>query len=178
MKRESSPSVLKTKKICDALGLEFYIGPPRITADSPILIKPEDDFVKVDRYLIDLSAGPGAVGDNAEQAAPLAFRADWMRDRNLNPKNCVVVSVAGDSMVPTLHDGDLVLVDRSKTVIESMKVYAFNDDGFARVKRLERVKDAIVIRSDSPSHETELRTKADEPHLNIIGRVMWSGHAF
>lgn len=46
-------------------------------------------------------------------------------------------------MVPTLHDGDLVMIDERRTAIRDRHVYALVDtDGAARVKRVVAAHDA------------------------------------
>jgi len=164
-------------RLAEVLDLELHLGPKRPTVIPSTSIASDDEFAKVDRYLVDLSAGPGSNGDNAEKIAPMAFRADWMRQQGLEVGKCVVVSVKGDSMTPTLADGDLVLVDRTEQPIRNMQIYAFVDpDGNAMVKRFELGEDQLIIRSDNPAYPTTVLAGPDANRLNRIGRVVWSGH--
>ncbi|MGJ8586496.1 MAG: S24 family peptidase, partial [Marinosulfonomonas sp.] len=113
----------------------------------------------------------------------LSFRRDWLRRIGTAPANAVLARVSGESMQPTIWAGDMVLVDRSKTVVPvrtsgSKKgrsaIYAVLDDGHARVKRIERPsEDQILLLSDNPDYTPEF---ADTKTLTIIGKVMWWGH--
>ena len=88
-----TPSLENAKAIAEAVGLELYLGEPRSTTKSA-----SEDFVRIDRFDVALSAGPGRAGDNARQLAPVAFRLDWMSRMGLNARDCVVVAVSGDSI--------------------------------------------------------------------------------
>lgn len=170
------PTLETAKKVAEGLGLEFYVGPRRTMPLATDQVAPDTEFARVDRYLVDLSAGNGSLNDNVEKSAPVAFRADWMRDIGIKPEACVVVGVEGDSMVPTLNDRDLVLLDRTPRDLASGGIYAIVDTlGDVRVKRLERLNGQLVVRSDNPSFPIELYTPDEAATLTIIGRVIWSG---
>ncbi|KAF0674405.1 putative transcriptional regulator [Profundibacterium mesophilum KAUST100406-0324] len=137
----------------------------------------EGEFVRVRRFDVQLSAGPGHNGENAAELAPLAFRAKWMFEQGLDAEKCVAVSVTGESMLPTLHPGDLVLVDRSKSDLRDSEIYALVDiAGDVRVKRLERLKDRLLLRSENVTFPTEMRTPSEVEQMTIIGRVVWGAH--
>ncbi|KQI67007.1 hypothetical protein AN189_17775 [Loktanella sp. 3ANDIMAR09] len=159
----------------------MYFGPPRQFAPSDASQEEADDqeFVKVRRYDVKLSAGPGLNGDNSAPLAPVAFRAAWMTSAGLIADKCCVLGVQGDSMLPTLSDGDLVLVDERQTTLRDRGVYAFVDvTGDARIKRLERLDDQLLIRSDNPDHAIEIRKPAEANLIRLIGKVVWSGHSW
>jgi phage repressor protein C with HTH and peptisase S24 domain len=83
-------------------------------------------------------------------------------------------------MAPTLHDGDLVMIDERRTQVRSRRVYALIDtDGAARVKRLDVVPDQLIIlTSDNPAHPAETRQGPDMNRLRILGEIVWSAHAW
>jgi len=170
---------LTLKKLADALDLELYFGPRRLVTEKSEILADDSDFVQVSRYNVVLSAGDGRAGDNAEPLSPIAFRANWMRDHNLVASSCCVLTVSGDSMHPSLHSGDLVLVDRTTRPIKNLAIYAFSEpSGDVRVKRLEKTDDHLIITSDNPQFPTSIIAQSDANGLSIIGRVVWSGHEF
>ena len=92
-------------------------------------------------------------------------------------------------MVPTIFPGDMVLIDRAYTEppvrrrgIQDKRrapIYAFVEDGQARVKRIERPESGIVLLvSDNPDFAPEVRTGAqiEQLQMAIIGKVVWWGH--
>ncbi|MGJ8606194.1 MAG: S24 family peptidase [Marivita sp.] len=180
-KRYNLPALMK---LADVLDLEFYFGSPRDTAgaEQPPVADPEE-FAHIPLHEASLAAGAGAANGDEPIVDYLSFRRDWLRRIGTAPANAVLARVSGDSMEPTIWAGDMVLVDRSKTVVpvrtsSSKKgrsaIYAVLDDGHARVKRIERPsEDQIMLLSDNPDYGPEF---GDTKTLTIIGKVMWWGH--
>lgn len=174
--RQSVPRVDTAKKICDALGLEFYIGKPRVDAKQRDV---GDDFIRIPRYDVQLSAGAGAINHDNLPSSFLAFRLDWLSKKGINPSHCVIVGVSGDSMEPTLYDGDLVMIDRNATLVRDMRLFAVVDvDGTAKVKRLQKLENQLLLHSDNRSYPADARAGQDADRMTIIGQVVWSGHDF
>lgn len=136
---------------------------------------PEGEFVMVPRLDVHLSAGNGheQVEIDLVKDNPQAFRAEWIRLMRLKPAKLAAMRAAGESMEPTIHDGDSLLIDTSQTTVVDGKVYALWYDGGERVKRLFRLPGGgLRIQSDNPRHPTlEVQTSELE-HVRIIGRVV------
>lgn len=90
-------------------------------------------------------------------------------------------------MLPGIHDGDLLLIDtarrdiavraRRSTDLRPAPIYALLDGDQARIKRLERPEQGVVVLiSDNAAFPPEVLTGAKIEALNIIGKVMWWGH--
>lgn len=178
--KRSRPNIDRAKVIAEALGLEFYIGPPRERGPVYTTRIDHQDFAAIPRLDARLAAGGGAENDPAETLGALAFRRDWLRDRGISPDRSCLLRVTGDSMAPTLRDGDLVMIDERRTEIRGRRVYAVIDtDGAARVKRLEARHDAyILLTSDNPDHVSELRTGPEMNDLRILGEIVWSARVW
>lgn len=182
IKRGSVPSIERAQAICDALGLEFHIGPPRSTAATAEL--DGERFATIARYDASAAAGNGVINLDAPPKDHLALPLDWLVETGIRPDRCILITASGDSMAPAISNGDLVMIDRQRTEIISGRVYVYNapDDG-TRVKRLELIPDAetIITRSDN----TDQKRYPPEYHTgpamnaisqNILGEVVWSGH--
>jgi phage repressor protein C with HTH and peptisase S24 domain len=145
------------------------------SADDP---QARNDFALINRFDVNLSAGPGAASDNARPLAPVAFRNDWLIAQGLRADRCVVCTATGYSMEPLLFDGDLVLLDRTVSAVRDGQVYGVVDvEGDTRIKRIEKIYGGIVLRSDHPGSPTEARMGDDANRVRIIGRLVWSGHS-
>ncbi|MGJ3627466.1 S24 family peptidase [Sphingomonas sp. MMS24-JH45] len=59
------------------------------------------------------SAGPGAQWREERRIRELPFARATLRDLGIAPADASVIRVAGNSMAPTLVDGDRVLVDQA-----------------------------------------------------------------
>lgn len=136
---------------------------------------PEGEFVMIPRLDVHLSAGGGReqVEIDLVKENPQAFRSEWIRLMKLKPARLAAMRAAGDSMEPTIHDGDSLLIDTSQTNVSDGKVYALWYDGGERVKRLFRLPGGgLRIVSDNRDHPT-IEVGPDYPeHVRIIGRVV------
>lgn len=139
---------------------------------------------------IDLTAGLGGGGFStvaitAKNGVTFAKEAvrdhwrlpDWLFARmNARPQNIAAFPVQGDSMFPTLSDGDVIFVDTRHRAPSPDGIYALSDEfGGVIVKRLEvisRPGDEIVlvsIISDNPRHKVRELTL---PEISIVGRYV------
>ena len=189
MKRGSAPSPENLDKICAVLDLDFYIGPRRETGPVASMTIDGTDYVHVPLHDAALSAGPGLENGGRNIIDHLAFRRDWMRRVGISPTAACLARIDRDSMMPTLFPGDMVLIDTSKTEVpvyantksshRRAPIYAFLEEGHARVKRIERPEAAaMILLSDNPDYPPELRTGAqiEALQMSIIGKVVWWGH--
>lgn len=181
--KRATPSIKKAQAICDALGLDFYIGRPR--AVEPVAEINGSKFATVARYAASAAAGDGKINLEQEPIDHLAFSRDWLIQNGIRPDSCILITARGDSMAPAISDGDLVMIDRRKTEIQSGRVYVYNDptDG-TRVKRIEVVPGSVIIvRSDSHDQKSfppEFHTgnAMNTISQNVLGEVIWSGHTW
>jgi phage repressor protein C with HTH and peptisase S24 domain len=136
----------------------------------------EPPLVEVPAYAVRASAGPGAVAGMETRASPFGFEARWLKRLTPSrPDHLSIITVMGDSMEPTLSDGDDVLVDTSDTVARLRDgIYVLRQDDTIFVKRVAiGPKRRIDIVSDNAAYP---RWEAvDASDLTFIGRVLWSG---
>ncbi len=130
----------------------------------------------VPRLALGASAGPGALDENENAAGALAFDARWLRALGGRPDMLSIIRVAGESMAPTLNDGDDIMVDRSDGAGRLRDgIYVLRMDDALMVKRLALTprRGRISIRSDNalyPAFED-----IDASAVVIVGRVIWAG---
>jgi phage repressor protein C with HTH and peptisase S24 domain len=136
-----------------------------------------EDYVAVPVYDIRVSAGPGSLVEDGEPAAELnLYRHSWLqRWARQDTKHLAILTVAGDSMWETLHDGDQVLLDRSITRIGRDGIYVLRLDTELVVKRvsLHPSTKLLTVKPDNPRYETYAGIKPDD--VTVIGRVVWLG---
>ncbi|MEJ2458882.1 MAG: S24 family peptidase, partial [Novosphingobium sp.] len=72
----------------------------------------EGNWVDVPRLTVGASAGQGAFPGAEEAFDALRFSVRWLRAMGLQADALSTIAVTGDSMEPTLRDGDEILVDR------------------------------------------------------------------
>lgn len=111
---------------------------------------------------------------NQQIVDSINFRSDWIqRSFNVDPRSLALIEVLGDSMSPTVDEGDLVLVDVHENRFKSDGLYVLRSGGDLAVKRLQQRPDgSLMIRSDNAAYEPQLVAQDD---IAILGRVVWAG---
>ena len=137
-----------------------------------------DRFAMLPVHDATVSAGPGAEGEEAVPASRIAFRVDWLK-RVARGKlgDLVVLTVDGDSMEPTLRQGDTVLVDiGQRHPTRKDGIYVIRTDGGLQVKRVAAnpTNGRISVISDNRElYPSFADLSPDE--IRVIGRVIWLG---
>lgn len=124
---------------------------------------------------IDLAYGLGATfADGPIGAELMHFPRQWVDAITSSPPALLTWTRGrGDSMFPTINDGDLILLDRSqRRVTEQDALWAFTVGDLAAIKRLRIKGDRVVILSDNPTVPPD-----EEPidEVNIVARVAFVG---
>jgi phage repressor protein C with HTH and peptisase S24 domain len=141
-------------------------------------------YIQIPVYDAFLAAGDGHLNDTDAVTGSIAFRQDWLNDMGLSHDSAVIATASGDSMEPTIHNGDMLLIDLDRTSVSARAraagdtrpsgIYAVLDDGAARVKRVElAAPGTLALLSDNPIFPAEFRPSSS---VTIIGRVVWWGH--
>ena len=85
-----------------------------------------------------------------------------------------LVEINGNSMEPTLEDGDYALVDPDNIDYVKNKIYVvtYNDESFIKRMVMDSKSKIIILKSDNPEYEDILITKDMQVYLKIEGRVI------
>ncbi len=85
-------------------------------------------------------------------------------------KNMHALNVLGDSMEPTLNDGDIVFMDKASTNLNRNGVYIVTTPVGLFIKRLQlRANGMVALVSDNEAYSDEL-VNADD--IKILGKVV------
>lgn len=110
-----------------------------------------------------------------DRAGDLAMTFDWLK-RNLNHTSgqLATVLVMGDSMQPTLLDGDTIIIDRGACELSVDAIYAMHLMGQRLVKRVQcKFDGSVVIISDNAAYERETVPRARVGEIEVLGRMVW-----
>jgi hypothetical protein len=131
----------------------------------------------VPRLDVDASAGAGAFDGDERGGGHIAFDPAWLRRVARGaPDQLSIIRVAGDSMAPTLADGDDILVDRGDAGARLRDgIYVLRIDDALVVKRiaLNPAARAVSVRSDNPAYPGW--PDCDPGAVDVVGRVVWAG---
>jgi phage repressor protein C with HTH and peptisase S24 domain len=134
------------------------------------------DFVLIPYYDVAAAAGDGALPDREDPHATLAFQARWVRSIATGGLNSLAaIRVQGDSMYPSLSDGDQILLDTSDKDKVRDGIYVLRIDDALMVKRISvnPVNRCLTIASDNTTYPTW--RDVDPSKVEVIGRVVWVG---
>ncbi|EPQ4500730.1 XRE family transcriptional regulator [Klebsiella pneumoniae] len=136
------------------------------------------DVFRVDILDLAVSAGPGIVNQefveilHSVEYAPAEAR--HMFDGR-KAENIRIINVRGDSMSGTIEPGDLLFVDISVKSFDGDGIYAFLYDDTAHVKRLQKMKDKLLVISDNKSYAAWDPIEKDEMNrVFIFGKIIGS----
>lgn len=153
-------------------GSETIDAPTRVDSGDEV----PDGLSLVAVYDLSASAGYGTLVEYETVAYKLAFPPDYLTKlTRSNPRNLAIISVNGESMLPTLKDDDIVMVDISKRNIGYDGMFVIRHLGVVKVKRLRLLPDRqfkSLISDNAAVHPPEV-WPAEE--VEVIGRVIWVG---
>ena len=159
--------------------LARYFGVDESQLGGPDSGAPADkgQLVAVPRSAVRASAGPGALPTQEDSRPYFAFDEHWLRKlTGATHSDLTLIRVEGDSMSPTLHDGDDILVDRGDAAARLRDgIYVLRIDEALVVKRLaiHPINRKITVQSDNPSYADW--PDCDPGEIACIGRVIWTG---
>lgn len=139
------------------------------------------DLVQVDQMNISASMGFGeALADHEEVVHRITLDMGYIR-RHMqgvsSPANLRVISGHGNSMAPTINDGDMVLVDTGIRSVKIDGIYVLSANERLYIKSVrQRLDGHFEIYSDNPSVKTVDVLNGDN-EVTVHGRVVmvWNG---
>ena len=156
--------------------LARYFGIDEALLGAPPGISMENGLVSVPRLDVDASAGAGALDADERQLGRIGFDLAWLRRSGLGDGAALsMIRVQGDSMAPTLSDGDEILVDRDDDAGRLRDgIYVMRIEGTLVVKRLAvGPAGRVSVRSDNETYPAW--ADLDPGAIELVGRVVWVG---
>ncbi len=155
--------------LADFLGVsEVLLGAPEIMASVG------GKTVAVKRMIVEAAAGFGATVNQEYAIGSFGFEERWLREiTGAAPDQLSTIRIRGDSMQPTLMDGDEVLVDQSRRDPRNGDgIYVLRKDEMLMVKRLTVAPSSglLTISSDNQAYPTWRDCAPDT--LSVIGLII------
>lgn len=165
---ERTPPMRKLELMTRALGVsvpEFFSRQDGADAD----------LVFVER----VKPRPGSRGglkESTEHVAYYAFHSVFIARKGGSPEVMKIIEATGDSMSPTLNNGDLLMVHLGQTDVRTGYVYLMRMEDELVIRRLEnRPGGMLLIRCDNPDYDDIQVNKNDEAlDIAVLGRMVWS----
>lgn len=155
----------------------FFGVDERLLGAPPHRSAPVVELVQIPVLDVEASAGHGALAEMESKSGQFGFDEGWLRKLTPSKASSLsIIHVHGDSMEPTLNDGDEVMVDLGDGQARLRDgIYVLRMDDALNVKRvaIEPQGRRISVLSDNPAYPSwrGLERRA----INIVGRVLWFG---
>lgn len=178
---ESEASAEKLGRIAEAAGvsLDWLVlnrGTPIFEADAAPQPIPSGPDMAMIPYLSTSARAGGDQRPEFSEVEKIPFSRLLLRKLGVGADQIGFTRSTGDSMSPTIQDGALVLVDRSKKEIVGDAIYVVSLDGETRIKRVRKNIDGTIslISDNRDVYEPERLACADAQRLRVHGRVCWT----
>lgn len=131
---------------------------------------------------IDRIENGGSMGDGEqlqpedrviEQIVISQDRLAVIAGRRTNYDHLKIIPALGNSMSPTLEDGDFVLVDTSKKVVDIDGIFVLRTSDRLFIKRVTFTGDDYEVTSDNTA-VPRWGALAKHKNVDIVGRVIWA----
>ena len=168
---------IKDKEISDyqikKLEQYFSVNLTNATTNSNLI----DDCITLQRVHINPSCGHGTTVYDDADITPVKLGIYLIKDilNVANPENLKIFKASGDSMSPTIDDGDIVLVDIGRTDFNNGGVFllTINNEWFIKRLRLKINGDLEIISENSQKYGApEIIHPNDDIEITIKGRVI------
>jgi len=132
------------------------------------------DLVFAPMFDVQASAGLGSEVQAEDIEDYFAFNKSFLsRQLNVSGEQLVFVTISGDSMLPTLHDGDRVLVDMSQKSVNHEGLYLLQSEDGLMAKRLSDKQGELSVISDNPEFDNWTIPAQGREANPIAGKIVW-----
>ena len=133
------------------------------------------DLVFVEKVKAKPRAGRGGLEGDSEHDGYYSFHTSFIARKGGSAESMKIFEVAGDSMSPTLDDGDLIMVNTRETDVRTGRIYLLRIGEELMVKRLEtRPGGVLIIRSDNKEYDDIPVNLSEDSDVEVFGRMVWS----
>lgn len=149
--------------IARAISMESQIAPPTM-----------DNFYFVPKLKAKPRGGDGGHDIDNDYEGWYAFTCEFL-ERKGNKDAMRLYEVSGESMMPTLTEGDMILVDTSKRELFEGKIYLFSLDDSFLVKRFGVMPGKLILKSDNRNNGyPDIEISPEYQSFTVHGMLLWS----
>lgn len=126
-------------------------------------------------YKVEASSASSIVAlhDGRTTLPGLAFCRNWLGKQGLESKQLAGLLARGNSMEPTIRNGESLLVDLGQREIMDGEIYVMRDGSNFLIKRLQRkLEGKLRMLSDNKMYPV---IECAESAVEVLGKVVWRG---
>lgn len=167
---ESDPKLSFLSKVAASEGLSVA---ELFTSRAEKATSPGGSIVMIPMRDVFASAGPGAENGDEPVVGYMQFPEAFVRSWGRAPARVEAIQARGDSMYPTIHDRQWVLIDRADRSLTDGLVYGFRTPDGLRLKRFQKAIDGtpMLVSDNRELYAVERLSPEDFDQLRVAGRV-------
>jgi len=154
-------------------------GPPgpigRAVHNEPQMVRDALDYVLVPHLTPEGTLSQTEVTPATGPESALAFQAQWAKSiASAGVDALSVLRIEGDSMSPTLNEGDQILIDTAdRRLRDGVFVLKMGESIYVRRLSFNPTNQKVTVGSDNSNYPSW--ADCDPDSIRIIGRVVWVG---
>ena len=151
-----------------------YGLPPGTLMPVRVIDDDDDEFIRIPMVKLRITAGITGfqTEPDTSDGATLSLHEGWVKRTNLNPSKLLAIRVRGESMEPTIYEGDTVVINTADIRPVDGVVFAVNYEGESVIKRFSRDAGEWWLTSDNPDQRRHHRKICRGEACLIIGRIV------
>nr|WP_075518871.1 LexA family transcriptional regulator [Moritella viscosa]SHO06899.1 Peptidase, S24 (LexA) family [Moritella viscosa] len=134
------------------------------------------DYIKIPHFDVQASAGSGSeLVESGISKNTVDIHPQTLLDQGLNPEGLLSMYVKGDSMEPSLFDGDMILVKKMISpfsILEGVYIFRVFNEIFIKRIQFNKYSAKLKVDSDNPFYDSYTITGNDLNDVEIIGEVI------
>lgn len=130
-----------------------------------------NDCVKIN--ILDVKACCGTGIENLTEQVTGCWQMPLVEFKKISfadPRNVYMIQASGDSMLPTIADGDWALVDLAQNFMSSDGIYLIKLASGLAIKRLQAGLKSLTVKSDNPQYGD---ITAESGELTVVGKIIY-----
>ncbi|HAO9103771.1 TPA: helix-turn-helix transcriptional regulator [Escherichia coli] len=177
---ESIPRRGRLQELAASIGTtsSYLLGDSHADGITEGHLQKSTETFRIDVLDVSVSAGPGVINSEfVEVLRSVEYSVEDARQmfNGRRADQVRIINVRGDSMSGTIEPGDLLFVDISIQHFDGDGIYAFLYDGTAHVKRLQKMKNKLLVISDNKTYASWEPIESEEMNqLYVFGKVIGS----
>lgn len=155
-------------------GVEDVMGGYSIQYVEPDFL---NEFKLIPLYMMQIENGsfiyPNLERKNASKFKPVSI--NWLKEREFNHNDLVLIFASGDSMKPTINNNDRLIIHIGRNKPQDGHIYVFRQGDELIVKRFQSALSTWRLISDNQIYDKIDINKAQQEHVTVIGQVVYIG---
>ncbi|WP_323763294.1 MULTISPECIES: helix-turn-helix transcriptional regulator [Roseobacteraceae] len=177
MKTGSSPSIKTMEALCNALGLEFYVGPPRLAAEDQVGAVQPFLRISIEGSTEALERGYAAIPYHKSEVQnmelpPVALGRAWLESKGLDAKSLTAVMAVDDRMNPVISKNSIVLLEREVPKdFDTPVLCALRESSRLLIGYLSKSGSSFVMTFEERATPPVVLPYSNHVHMQVIGPV-------